>query len=186
MKIAIQGNPGSFHHIVASRWYGPDCDILYKATFEAVFASLRAAEADAAVVAVENSLYGQFPEVQKLVQDNAFPVIGEVNEHIHQNLIVLPGTTLPDIRRVYSQYMALAQCRQFLDSTLPEAKQIEYADTAAAVAFIKELQDPCAAAIASSLSAEIHGMHVLQPAIEDSKDNYTRFLILQQESDRPV
>ncbi len=180
MRIAIQGNYGSFHHIVARRQYGEDQAFIYSESFVEVFEALRSGTADAAVVAVENSLYGPIDEVKQLL--NQYPtlrIVGEINEHIHQNLIGFSCVQLSSIQQVYSHPVALKQCEHYLASSLPAAAATTYHDTAAAVEFVKSTGDPTLAAIASSLAAEMYGLEILAANIEDTPDNYTRFLILE-------
>lgn len=180
MKIAIQGEAGSFHELAAHRWFGTSIDLICCPTFGGVFAAMQNNQADAAVVAVENSLYGSINEVYDLLQKFSFPIIGEIPERIHQNLITLSGTDPKDITQVFSHPVALAQCSEFLDKNLPRAERIELHDTAAAVEHIKDMGNPGYAAIASSSAAALHGLPILQAAIEDQTTNFTRFLVLQK------
>lgn len=186
MIIAIQGAPGSFHHIAAHHWYGDAHNYLPADSFAAVFNALASHKADVAVVAVENSLYGSITEVYDLLLRHNYPIVGEVTEHIHQNLIGSNGTKLSDIGHVYSHPVALAQCAAFLDSELAQAEIIEYHDTAAAVEHIKALGDRHVAAIASTLAAEMHGMDILRPSIQDERSNFTRFLVIEPNAKPPA
>lgn len=179
MRVAIQGEPASFHHIAATGWYGDIDGLVCCPTFADVFKALAAGRADAAVVAIENSLYGSISEVYDLLLQAGVPIIGEVHERIHQNLITLPGASLDGITHVYSHPVALAQCANFLESALPAAKKTEYHDTAESVAFIKQAGNPRFAAIASHAAAELHGLPILQEKIEDEHLNFTRFVVLQ-------
>jgi prephenate dehydratase len=180
MMIAIQGAEGSFHHIAAQHFYGDGHDYLYGESFAEVFAALKNRDADTAVVAIENSLFGSINEVYDLLVEHELPVVGEVVEHIHQNLIGFDGTNLPDIKRVYSHPVALAQCAEWLEKHLPHADVIEHHDTAAAVEYVKVRGKPTAVAIASHLAADIYGMSLLHESIQDEHDNFTRFLVLQR------
>lgn len=185
MKIAIQGEPGSFHHIAAQNFYGDGHEYICCDTFGDVFASLSAGRAETAVVAVENSLYGSITEVYDLLLQHDYPIIGEVAEHIHQNLITLPGVSLEDITKVYSHPVALAQCAAFLETKLPHAEIIEHHDTAGAVEYVKQYGEHDSAAIASTMAAKIHGMSVLRPSIQDEHSNYTRFLCIRPDGSPP-
>jgi prephenate dehydratase len=106
---------------------------------------------------------------------------GEVYLHISQCLLGFQGTTLENIREVYSHPVALAQCEQFLDIHLPESKRFEYHDTAGAAADIKKWGDLKRAAIASQHAAETYGLSILKKEIETHKDNYTRFVVLSKD-----
>lgn len=99
---------------------------------------------------------------------------------IQQTLITNPGTKLEDITAVYSHPVAPSQCQHFLQEYLLQAAQIEYFDTAGAVEFIKQHGSPHLAAIAGQAAAQLHNMPILKRHIQDSQDNITRFLVLDQ------
>lgn len=178
MRIAIQGEAGSFHHQVASDWFGETANIVPCGSFNEVFGALARHDADMIVTAVENSLYGSINEVLDLIESYRFPIVGEVFLRVEQQLIGLPGADLKKLTKVYSHPVALAQCEAFLDANLPKAERIEHHDTAASVEFIKKLNDPHAAAIAGRTAAELYDVPILAETIEDNKANYTRFLVL--------
>lgn len=182
MKVAIQGEPGSFHELAARHWFDDTIELVCCETFAGVFDALAKKQADAAVCAIENSLYGSINEVYDLLRKHRFPIIGEVHERIHQNLITLPGADLREITHVYSHPVALDQCRTFLEEHLPEAERIQYHDTAASVEYIKRLDDPRNAAIASMAAAELYELPVANTAIEDMSTNYTRFLVMKADA----
>lgn len=179
MRIAIQGQNGAFHSIAARQWLGQTPQLVDCSTFKKVFKALEDGSADAGVVAIENSLYGSINEVYDLIESHGYPIVGEVHLRIEHQLIGFKGARLADIQQVFSQLPALAQCAGYLDKTLPHAEHLEYHDTAESVAHIKALGDPTNAAIASREAAELHGMTILDPNIEDHKENYTRFLVVQ-------
>lgn len=180
--IAIQGQAGSFHDDV-SRICFPDDDIFPCDTFHDVFAALDSKKADAAIVAIENSLYGSIVDVYDLLLAHNYIITGEHILHIHQQLIGIADSNLTDITEVYSHPVALNQCREWLETHLPDAELIEHHDTAGAVAYIKELASPYAAAIAGSRAAELYDMSIIERDIEDEKTNLTRFVILDPTQD---
>ncbi len=183
MRVAIQGQCGSYHQAAAERYFNTDFTLVPCDTFAAVFDALADGTADKAVIASENSIAGTAHPVYDLLLKHDFFVVGEVYEHIHHCLIGLPGAKLRDIKRVYSQAIALPQCSVFLDKNLPTAERVEYTDTAASVSHIKELDNPSFAAIASSQAADIYKLPVLAANVEDFDNNVTRFLVLA--SQRP-
>lgn len=185
MKIAIQGQDGSFHAAVARQWYKDSCELVPCATFSDVFSAYNNGEADAIVVAVENTTYGSINEVYQLVEDCELPIIGEVALPIDQQLIAGQNASLESITEVYSHPVALAQCREFIEKNLPNAETIEYFDTAGAVEYIKSLDSPNVAAIASKDASELHMMPIIVSNIQDSKNNITRFLILEDRDSDP-
>lgn len=177
MRIAIQGEPGSFHDHAAHIWQ-KNATIVPAETFRDVFVALHEQQADQAIVAIENSLYGSINEVLDLIEQNRIPIVGEIHLPIHQNLITLPGTLPSDIKTIYSHPVALAQCEAYLDTHFPNAKRIEQHDTAGSVRIMKEQNDKTIAAIAGEAAAQLYDTPILQRAIEDNTENYTRFVVI--------
>jgi len=180
MNIAIQGVEGSFHHQAAKNFFDAGISLSPSETFRGVFDMVHAKKADFGMVAVENSLYGSIAGTLDLLETHAktIVVIGETSLHVRQQLIGLPGARLNDIKAIYSHPVALAQCETFFNETLPNAKRIEYHDTAAAVDFVKKQNNPHNVAVAGTIAAEHYGLRVLVPNIEDNTANHTRFLAL--------
>ncbi len=186
MRIAIQGQAGSFHHAVAKRYFSREIELVCCETFHEVFASLKASRADQAVCAIENTLYGSIADNYDLLVRYQFPIVGEEIEHIHQNLIARPHTKVTEIAEVYSHPVALDQCREWLEANLPNTEIIEHHDTAGAVEYVRSLDSPHAAAIAGAQAASLYDMPILMPDIEDEKTNLTRFFILDPQGTTPA
>lgn len=181
MRVAIQGVEGSFHDLVAHRWFGSTpIDLVTCRTFAGVFDAVENDAADCGVVAIENSLYGSISEVYDLLLSRGFSIVGELPEHIHQQLIGFGTADLAQVTHVYSHPVALNQCATWLETNLPHAERIEHHDTADSVRLIKEQNDPNSVAIASHRAAELQGLTVLQENIEDEATNFTRFLIVER------
>ncbi len=185
MTVGIQGQAGSFHEHVARKWYGHSVELSYYTTFANLFDAYESGEITAIVSAVENTLYGSINDVYHLIEQCSAPIIGEVKLPIVHNLIGLPNTKLTEITEVYSQSMALSQCHDTVRKLLPNAEMIEYFDTAAAVEYVKSLDSPNAAAIASAEAANIHDMTILKAGMQDDSTNITRFLILENITSDP-
>jgi prephenate dehydratase len=178
LKIAIQGYQASFHDIAASRLFGPKTGRVYCNSFSDTFKELVKGEADFAVCAIENSLYGSINEVYDLLLKNDFKIIGEAYLRIEQCLIGLLDSDITHIKKVYSHPVALAQCENYLDKNLGQAEREEYHDTAESVALIKRLSNPHYAAIAGKDAATLYKMKILADSIETNKENFTRFVAL--------
>ena len=176
-KIAVQGYEGSFHQIVAEKYFGRDIEIVPCATFREVARKVKCGEVNYGVMAVENSIAGSIIANYGILQDANVQVAGEVYLHILQNLLVLPGVTLEDITEVESHPMALQQCHNFLDNY--SWKLIESDDTAISARHIAENNLRTTAAIASRRAAELYGLDVLVPEINTIRNNYTRFMIIK-------
>lgn len=154
-------------------------------SFDAVFEALDNKTADSAIIAIENSIYGSINEVYDLIEKHRFPIIGEVHLAIHQQLIGLKNSRLDSIKKVYSHPVALAQCKSWLDTNLPNAERIEFHDTAGAVEYINQINDINSAAIASKEAAEFYDSKILHKNIEDNPANFTNFLVIQPNASYP-
>src|SRR6185437_1745354 len=132
---------------------------------------------DGGIMAIENSLAGSILPNYNLLQKSHLKIIGEVYLKINQNLLINPGVTLEDIREVHSHPMALLQCMDYLEKY--NWKLIETEDTALSAKHIHQHKSKHIAAIASKLAAELFDLKMIAPNIHTMKNNYTRFLVLQ-------
>jgi prephenate dehydratase len=178
MKIAIQGEPGSFSHEAALKLV-PDAEILPCALSAEVFAALDSGAADAAAIPIENSLAGSVLEHFDLLLHHDVKVVRETLIRIRHNLIAVAGAKMDEIDRVYSHAVALAQCRRFL-AAHPQMKAVAFYDTAGSVKQLVTLNDTHAAAIASQQAAAFYGAEILARDIEDDQENYTRFFLVRR------
>jgi len=176
MKLAIQGELGSFSHEAAIK-LEPRAAILPCTRCADVFDALASGVAHGAVIAIENSLAGSVAENYDLLLKREAVIYRELRLRIRHNLIALPRTRLGDVRRVFSHPVALEQCRKLFRSH-PRLQAIPFYDTAGSVRHIvtEKLND--AAAIAPRKAAVQYGGRVLLAGIEDDKKNFTRFLLI--------
>jgi prephenate dehydratase len=179
LPVAIQGYEGSFHQVAARSFYGKNVQILPCATFTEVIKQASDHKTTmGGIMAIENSIAGSILPNYNLLQKSDLFVAGEVYLQIDQHLMVNPGVKLTDIKEVHSHPMALQQCLGFLN---PKGwKLIETEDTALSAKHVHLRKSKHVAAIAGKLAAELFGLDIIAPKIHDVKNNYTRFLILQQ------
>jgi prephenate dehydratase len=181
MKIAIQGETGSFHEAAAMKYFSFDeFDIVPCSTFDQTLRCVVEGEADFAVMAIENARSGSILYNYTLIRESGMKILGEQNLRIKQNLMALKGQTLDEIREIRSHPIALAQCMAFLNEH-PGITLIESEDTAASARQVSEHQLKGVAAIAPIHAAEIYGLEILAEGIETYKQNYTRFLVVGNE-----
>jgi prephenate dehydratase len=180
--IAIQGEAGSFSHTAALDTHGPALRLVPCATFEELFQAVASGAAHRGIVPIENTLAGSVHENYDLLSAHQLHVVGETQVWIHHCLIARPGTGLPEVRRVASHPVALAQCRRFF-VTHPNLVAVPSYDTAGSVRNLiaGEGHAHADAAIASALAAELYGGEVLAEGLEDHAENYTRFLVIARE-----
>ena len=178
MRVAIQGELGSFSHQAARRMM-PSCALIPCARSAEVFDRLERGSADAAVIPIENSLAGSVAEhFDLLLARNVF-VQKEFQLRIVHNLIAAPGVKLSQVRRALSHPVALDQCRDFF-RLHPAIEPTQYYDTAGSVKHIVAERVADAAAIAGSQAASQYSGRILARGIEDDKRNFTRFFLVRR------
>lgn len=180
-RIAIQGVKGCFHEQAARMFYDEHGhivpDIVECLTFDELYMSMDACRADAAVMAIENTVSGGLLPNFELLRKYDRKIKGEVFLRIQQNLMALPGQKIEDIKEVRTHYMAINQTREFFKD-YPWIRLVESEDTAKSAADVTAEGLKGVGAVASSLAAELYGLEVLAESIETYKQNFTRFLIL--------
>lgn len=185
IRAAFQGEPGAFSHLAVHQLLGPSAEPVPCERFEQVFRSLAEGAVDAAVIPLENTLHGSVHENYDYLLQFDLPITGETNVRIVHNLIAPVGVKFRDLRRVFSHPVALNQCLNFLRAH-PQLERTPFYDTAGSVKMIIEQGLRDAAAIASQTAAEIYGACILKRSIEDDRQNFTRFVLLQRPGDRPL
>ena len=180
-KVAIQGVKGCFHEQAARLFYeqseGVVPDICECSTFDGLYSSVEAGDADAAVMAIENTVSGGLLPNFELLRRYDRKIKGEVFLRIQQNLMALPGQTIEDIKEVRTHYMAINQTREFFKN-YPWIRLVESEDTAKSAAEVAAEGLMGVGAVASTLAAELYGLEILAESIETYKQNFTRFLVL--------
>lgn len=174
---------GAFSQQAIAQLLGPLPDPTPFPRFDQVFAALADKAIDGAVVPIENTLHGSVHENYDLLLRHNFEITGETSVRIVHNLIAQPGTAFAQVRKVYSHPVALNQCLEFF----ARHKRIEresFYDTAGSVKMVMEQRPEGGAAIAGELAARIYGGKILKRGIEDDRQNFTRFFLLERKSSR--
>lgn len=179
MKIAIQGDIGSYHYEVAQYRYGQDAVIICCDTFKDVGINVATNTVDIGIMAIANSIAGAILPNYALMHDYDLNISDEVYWNIQHQFICLPGQQLDDIHTISSHPMALLQCERFL-STRKHWHIIHDVDTAGAAALISKQEKKGWVAIASRSTAKYYGLEILAEQIQDVKENYTRFYVLEK------
>lgn len=177
MKVAIQGELGSFSHDAAERML-PRCTVVPCARSVEVFERVERGSVAAAVIPIENSLAGTVAEHADLLVDRDVFVQAEFHLRIVHNVIAAPDVTLKSLRRVLSHPVALDQCRNFFRRH-PRIEAVPFYDTAGSVKHVIANKMRDAAAIAGQQAAREYAGKILQAGIEDDKRNFTRFFLIR-------
>jgi prephenate dehydratase len=178
MKIAIQGEPGSFSHEAARRMV-KRCAIVPCARSIEVFDLLESGKVPIAVIPIENSLAGSVTEHLDLLLARDVFIQRDFHLRIVHNLIAPRGVKKADLRRVFSHPVALDQCRDFFRSN-SKIQPNPFYDTAGAVKHVIAEKMADAAGIASRHAASVYKGRILAEGIEDDKRNFTRFVLLRR------
>jgi prephenate dehydratase len=176
-KVTFQGELGAYSELAAREFFQKDTTVQPTQTFSGVFERVVNGDADFGMIPIENSLAGSIHENYDLLLEHDLVIVGEIKLRIKHHLIVMPGVSLEELRRVVSHPQALSQCRDFLKNLDGVTAEPVY-DTAGSVKMLKESGARDLAAIASAQAAQDYGLEVLAAGIESNHHNYTRFLAI--------
>ncbi len=174
LGIAYLGPEGTWTHQAAISKFGHSVRYVPQANFADVFDQVARRVADYGVVPIENSTEGAVNHTLDLFADSPLKICAQVLLRI-ENALMAKGSR-EEITRLYSHPQVFGQCRHWLHQHFPDAEKIEVSSTTRAAQIAAE--EPAAAALGGKLAAELYGLNVLEPNIQDSATNTTRFLVL--------
>jgi len=177
LRVAFQGEHGAFSEAAAIQLLGENIATIPRATFDSAFKAIDDGAADALLAPVENTLAGSVVRVYDLLLESNLDIVAETILPIEHHVIGIPGATLEGLHSVASHPMALAQCEQFFLKH-PNIKRVPAEDTAGSVRDALARGDKSAAGIAGQRAAVRYGGVILAEAIQDNKENFTRFVLL--------
>lgn len=173
LRVAFQGERGAYSEAAALHFFG-EVETIPFPTFYEILESTEADKTDYSILPIENSLEGSVGESYDLLLSTTLNVIGEIYYRIKHCLIGFQE--LEKINTVYSHPQALGQCRKFIQ--IHKLKSIPTYDTAGSVKILLEIKKDGSACIASKRASEIYKVPIIKEGIEDTTNNYTRFLVL--------
>lgn len=177
--VACQGIEGANSQVACDRIF-PRGNILYVKTFDAVVSAVESGLCRFGVLPIENSSNGSVRAVYALLQEHSLSIVRSARLCIRHELLALPGVELEDVREIYSHQQAIGQCSRFLDG-LKGVKVIPCDNTAMAAKMVAESGDRHAAAISSHPCAALYGLACIGDKIQNSDNNYTRFLCVAKD-----
>lgn len=175
LKVAYLGPEGTFSQQAVFKHFGHSVRALSLVSIDEVFQEVQAGNADFGVVPVENSTEGTVNNTLDRFMSTSLHISGEVELRVHHNLMGRMKD-LSGVLRVCAHPQALAQCRLWLDEHLPGAERVPVGSNAEGARRARDEQGT--AGIAADVAAEVYGVSILAPHIEDSHDNTTRFLVI--------
>ena len=177
LRVAYSGVEGAFAHIAAGRIF-PESNRVSYSDFKAAYNSVINGECDVAVLPIENSYAGEVGQTMDLIFSGALHVNGIYELEIHQNLLGVPEATIEDIKKVTSHPQALSQCHDYIKMRGFETEEAN--NTALAAKAVAKAGDKSFGAIASVETAELYGLKIIEPNVNKSGENTTRFAVLSK------
>lgn len=176
-KVGYQGVAGSFSQQALHGYFeGSSVHEYNYLNFEDVFIALQNGEIDYGVLPIENSSTGAISDIYDLLNKYDLTISGEYCLAIEQCLLAKPGTSLSDIKKVYSHPQGFSQSKEFLKNY--DWELIPYFNTAKSAEYVANTSDKSIAAIAGPQATKLYNLEILQQKINFNNKNHTRFLIL--------
>ena len=177
--VACQGVEGANSQVACDRLL-PRGNIVYVKTFQAVVSAVESGLCKFGVLPIENSSNGSVRAVYELLQDHNLTIVRSTRLCIRHELLALPGVKMGDITEIYSHEQAIGQCSKFLNG-LNGVRVIPCDNTAMAAKMVAERGDRHVAAISSHPCAALYGLETVSDEIQDSDNNYTRFICVTKD-----
>ncbi len=177
--VACQGVEGGNSQVACDRLL-PRGNIVYVKSFDAVVSAVESGLCKFGVLPIENSSNGSVRKVYQLLQEHDLSVVRSTRLCIRHELLALPGVKQEEITEIYSHEQAIGQCSRFLGG-LKDVKVVPCANTAMAAKLVAESGNRHAAAISSHPCAALYGLECVNGSIQDSDNNYTRFICVTKD-----
>ena len=176
--VACQGVEGAYSQIACEKIF-KNPFIFYFKNFEAVFNAIDQGMCQYGILPIENSTAGSVKKVYDLMIQHNFSIVRTFRLKVDHNLLVNPGTSLSDIKQIYSHEQAISQCGDFLQS-LNGVNVIPVANTALAAEMVAQSGRKDVAALSSRACAELYGLDCLASSVQDKGNNRTRFICISK------
>ncbi len=178
-SVAVSGVQGAYAGIATEKLFELS-DISYFKGFEGVFSAVEKGLCEYGVLPIENSSVGSVSAVYDLMKAHNFYIVRSVKMRIQHNLLVPVGVKLEDIKEIVSHEQAIGQCSKFIEG-LKNVKVTVMENTAVAGKFVANCGRKDIACIASDETASIYGLSMAKTNINDSANNYTRFIVISKD-----
>lgn len=179
-RIAFLGPEGSFTHQAAESRFGAMSEYMPLDSIRAVFDAIETSRARFGVIPIENNQEGVVVETIDLLGNTELKIAAEIPLSIHFAF----GTNeehLTNINKIYSKDIAFRQCKKFINESFNGRKIELIPVNSTSLAVKRALEEEGSAAICSHIAARMYNLPILFDNIEDSENNFTRFLIISKD-----
>ncbi len=183
LKIAYLGPEGTFSHLAAKKKFGSMPELISVKSIADVFIEVSHNRCNYGVVPIESSSEGVVTYTLDMFIESNMLICSELFVDVSHNLLS-KESDLSNIKKLYSHPQPFAQTRIWRENNLSDVENIEVSSTAEAAK--RSAKEPFSAAIASELAAELYGLNIVVPNIEDQVENCTRFLIIGRDRPEPT
>ncbi len=180
--IAYLGPEATSTHLASRAKFGSSVSYAAHETITDVFSAVEKGTANYGVVPIENSTDGAVTHTLDQCVETPLKICAEIYLPISQYL--MSKTPQDQIKRIYSKEEVFGQCRGWLHENMPGVEHLPVSSTAKAAEIAAE--ETGAAALASSVAAEMYGLDVLAKDVQDLGGNTTRFLVLGKSYGQPT
>lgn len=177
-SCACQGVEGAYSQFAAQKLFSLP-NIMYCNNFDGVFAAVQSGLCEYGVLPLENSTAGSVNEVYDLMNRYNFFIARSVKLRVEHTLLAPHGVKLGDVKEIFSHAQAIAQCSEFLKA-MPQVKVTVCENTATAAKMAAECGRSDVAVIASKDCAQLYNLAVLSYSVQNSDNNYTRFICISK------
>lgn len=189
VTFGIQGGKGSFNEEALSAYVKKHTVAVFKTKYlfqtEKVLHALHVGDIDRGLFAISNSTGGLVEESIQAMGKYKFSIVEDFEIPIHYVLMKRKDANEKDIKIIMGHPQVFRQCALTLKRKFPQLRQVsgkgDLVDTAkAAEALAKGNIDKNIAILGPETLAKLYDLEIIERALEDKKDNITRFLLVKR------
>lgn len=188
--IGYLGPEGSFTHqalgVYLSKFNVKDSISSFQ-TITQIVEAVNSGKIKCGIVPIENSIEGGIGEtLDQLIRTSQKVTINyEVIIPI-EHCLITKTKKLTEVRKIVAHTQALSQCSAYIKRFLPEAELEPVTSNSTGVKIVSETSNGSLAAIGPEMAAKIYNVPVYEKAINDEKENFTRFVVVSTETINPT
>ncbi|MEW9798094.1 prephenate dehydratase [Alteromonas sp. CYL-A6] len=179
-RVAFLGDKGSYSYLATQKYFsrrGGELLEIGCQSFADVVHKVENAEADYAVLPIENTTSGSINEVYDQLQHTELSIIGELTHPIRHTLLTAVPTSLDKIKTLYAHPQVFTQCSHFL-AELGNVEVKTMDSTSSAMLTVSELKREDVAAIGSEAGGNLYGLTAIKSNLANQKENHSRFIVV--------